>query len=150
MPGIPSHLLTSLRNTLADCDPFETNRSLRNLFADVRLVPWRNSVPQANGISERVDNVVSYLHDKKHRDGSNALVSLLLVLAEATPPGDDRGDQLRSLADQLGLAIPSAVNTGSAQKKAPAAPTREVQSVPSTAGAKPQTALAGKRFLYQL
>src|SRR5690242_3025549 len=67
MAGIPAHLLKSLRAALAECDQFETNRSLRNLFADTRLTPWRNSLPETNGRSERVDSSISYLHDKKHR-----------------------------------------------------------------------------------
>ena len=90
MPGIPSHLLISLRAALAECDQFESHGRLRNLFADARLVPWRNNLPEAHGLSERVDSVISYLHDKKHRDGSNALVSLLLVLAEGMDAEDSR------------------------------------------------------------
>jgi hypothetical protein len=108
MTGIPSHLLIPLRQALADCEPLETNRSLRNLFADARLVPWRNSLPQADTLAERVDSLISYLHDKKHRDGSNALVSLLHVVAE-TIPDDGRPERLRSLAAQLGQPAPAPI-----------------------------------------
>jgi TIR domain len=141
MPGIPSHLLTSLREALADCEPLETNRSLRNLFANERLLPWRNSLPQADGISERVDSVISYLHDKKHRDGSNALVSLLLVLA-VTIPDDGRREGLRSLADQLSSPVPDPVHAGAPQTSAgvvqPAGP----------AETKPQADPSGKRDFF--
>jgi hypothetical protein len=122
MPGIPSHLMNSLRATLIDCEPFETNRSLRSLFADARLSPWRNSLPQADGISERVDSVIYYLHDKKHRDGSNALVSLLLVLAGSMNEGDARRQELKSLADQLGQLVSKPVNAGRSAGTIPAPP----------------------------
>jgi TIR domain-containing protein/bDLD-like protein len=124
MSGIPSHLMISLREALADCEPFETNRSLRNLFADTRLSPWRNSLPQADTLTERVDGVISYLHDKKHRDGSNALISLLLVLAERMEVEDDRRDQLVKLAKKLGQPVSMLVNAGKSTEEIPVEATR--------------------------
>ena len=140
MAGIPSQLLKSLRATLADCDQFETNRGLRNVFADTRLTPWRNSLPEANGRSERVDNAISYLHDKKHRDGSNALISLLLVLAESMDEGDDRQEKLISLANQLVPSVP---------RTAPPLPLDVGQSGAPASGGKPDaTSPPGQRDFF--
>jgi hypothetical protein len=142
MAGIPSHLLIPLRKILTDCEQFETNRSLRSVFADERLTPYRYSLPQTDGIMERVDSTISYLHDKKHRDGSNALVSLLLVLAEGMDEGDGRREILRSLAGQLGdvgTAIRSQV-AASGGKPAP--------SKAKATEAKPDTAAAEKRDFF--
>jgi hypothetical protein len=131
MAGIPSHLLISLRKGLADCEQFETNRSLRNVFADERLTPWRDSLPQADGIAERVDSAIGYLHDKKHRDGSNALISLLLALAEGMDEGDDRREKLFSLANQLVPSVP---------RTAPPLPVDTGPSGPPASGGKPDAA----------
>ena len=110
MAGIPTQLLSSLRAALAECDQFQNHRSLRNLFAETRLSPWRNSLPEADGLSARVDGVISYLYDKKHRDGSNALVSLLLVLADTMDEEDSRRDELKRLAGQLRQPVAASVN----------------------------------------
>ncbi len=153
MPGIPSHLLNSLRAALADCEPFETNRGLRNLFADTRLSPWRNSLPQADGIAQRVDSVISYLHDKKHRDGSNALVSLLLVLGDTLDPGDDRHAALKTLAEQLRQPGPGPVSTGTPQGRVAAPPppaggTRPAPSAGTAIEGKPDPSSPEKRDFF--
>jgi hypothetical protein len=135
-----------MRQTLADCEPFENNRSLRSVFADKRISPWRNNLPQADTLMERVDNVISYLHDKKHRDGSNALVSLLLVLAE-TIPDDGRREGLRNLADELVRQAADLLNPGMPQRKNPVPPAEIVQPVFS-AGAEPQHRPTGKRDFF--
>lgn len=127
MSGLPHQLITSLRTALAECDQFESNRSLRSLFADTRLAPWRKSLPEADGISDRVDKVVSYLYDKKHRDGSYALVSLLMVLAETISPDDDRHEGLKNLTDQLDHVITGKINIGTPEKRVPAQPAGDIQ-----------------------
>jgi hypothetical protein len=140
MPGIPSHLLVSLREALADCEPLETNRSLRNLFADARLVPWRNSLPQADALAERVDSLISYLYDKKHGDGSNALVSLLRVMAKAIPD-DGRPARLLNLADQLDQLTQTPVRAEAlVTRNAVPVPTESVASTEKTEGTVPKTA----------
>ncbi|MCB0212634.1 MAG: toll/interleukin-1 receptor domain-containing protein [Anaerolineae bacterium] len=50
---------------------------------------------------ERVDAVISYLHEKRRRDGTNALVLLLRVLSSQIDSEDDRHHQLASLANEL-------------------------------------------------
>jgi hypothetical protein len=107
MSGIPAHLMTPLREVLADCEQFETNRGLRNLFTDARIRPWRDNLPQADTLMGRVDGVISYLHDKKHSDGSNALVLMLLALASTVDQQDDRYERLKALASALDESAPN-------------------------------------------
>jgi tetratricopeptide (TPR) repeat protein len=111
MAGIPSHLSNSLREALAECEQFETDRDLRALFTDKSLAPWRNSLPQANTLMGRVDAVIGFLHDKHRRDGSNALVLLLRVLSGKLDAEDDRHDRLVELADGLEPVLGSRVST---------------------------------------
>ena len=148
MPGLPSQLLNSLRAILSECDQFDSNRSLRSLFADARLTPWRNSLPDANGVSDRVGKVVSYLYDKKHRDGSNALVSLLIVLAESIPPEDDRHERLANLADQLGQVVSGVRNIETAEKREPHRLVNENQRVRSRELKEQPSASTSKRDFF--
>jgi hypothetical protein len=101
MAGIPSDLLIPLRKALAECEQFARNKTLIDLFTDDRLKPFRNNLPETDGRSERVNSTISYLHEKNHSNGSNALVSLLLVLAESMDDGDARQKELNRLAAQL-------------------------------------------------
>ncbi len=101
MSGIPSNILYSLRDTLAKCEPFETDRSLRTLFVDERINLWRDRLPQADTVINRVDALVNYLYDKKNRDGSSGLVLFLKALIDATKSQDGIYDQLVELLMQL-------------------------------------------------
>ena len=112
MSGIQSHLITPLREVLADCEQFETNRGLRNLFTDARIKPWRDNLPQADTLLGRVEGVISYLHNKKHRNGSNALVLMLLVLTDTIDQQDNRHERLQTLASELAQTILMPVSTG--------------------------------------
>jgi hypothetical protein len=103
--GIPSHLFNSLREALADCEQFETNRSLRAVFVHEHLKPWQNTLPQADTLTSRVDAVISFLHEKHRRDGSNALVLLLRVLSSQIDPEDEHHHRLATLADELESAL---------------------------------------------
>ena len=143
MAGIPSHLRNSLRKTLAASEPFGGNSTLQNLFDDPRLTPWRYSIPEADGRIQRADSVISYLLNKKHRDGSNALISLLLVLAEGMDEEDARREELTSLAasvaQALGQPVPGQGAAGIPQGTilASPGPDRAARSDPPEGGSKP-------------
>ena len=126
MVGIPSNLRVSLRKTLVRCKPFGSNDSLQNLFDDPRLAPWRYSFPEADDRMERVDRIISFLHDKRHSSGSNALVSLLEVLAEGMDEGDAQRAELTSMAaavaQALGQTVPGQVGAGTPRGAIPAPP----------------------------
>jgi hypothetical protein len=101
MAGISPDIYRELRDALLDCDPFESNRKLRDVFAVTPLRPWRNNVPEADSRVGRVDAVIGYLHDKYNRDGANALALLLKVLRGQIDPEDARHQRLARLAEEL-------------------------------------------------
>lgn len=101
-PGLPPHMYRNIQLLLEKCKEFTSDNTLRAVFVDSRLAPWRNMLPQASGVTERVQNSISVLFDRYHSDTQdNALVLLLRVLAEQTDPGDALQPQLTRAADEL-------------------------------------------------
>jgi hypothetical protein len=93
-----------LQNALLRCEAFESDAALRSLFVDERIIAWRNELPSASSLQQRVMAVVSFLMDQYH-DRENALVSLLYVLSDHLDPDDDRQTELRKLATELEKAL---------------------------------------------
>ena len=54
--SVPSDLYTRLTATLLRCGPFDS--ALRAVFADVRISPWRNQIPQAENPDKRVRKAI--------------------------------------------------------------------------------------------
>ncbi|SRR6266568_2815939 len=107
-PGIPPELLYPLRETLADCEEFESYSRLRAVFADERLAPWQKQLPRADSIMELVDEVITFLRGRQRSDtGANLLVLLLVVLKDRTNPDDALYLRLRDLAEALGKVLQS-------------------------------------------
>ncbi len=75
-------LYKDIRETLLKVAAFESDATLRALFADPRLQPWKNNAPQAGSPAARVSAVMAYLHERKNTHGQSALALLLAVLAE--------------------------------------------------------------------
>ena len=122
----------AIRETLLRASAFESDPSLRAVFADPRLQPWRHNVPQAGNPAGRVSAVMAYLHDRRNTQGQNALALLLAVLGE-----QESGElwmALMALADELDPAVVAA---------SPAAPAKLVrqhaapQSLPDPPPAEP-------------
>lgn len=106
MAGIPSPLNQKVRTILLNCAPFDDNRQLRAIFADQRLSPWRNRLPEATSFAGRIDALIAFLHDKQRSDtGENGLVLLLQVLSERIDPADACHQQLATLAHELAAAL---------------------------------------------
>ncbi|MCA9996286.1 MAG: hypothetical protein KDE56_11095 [Anaerolineales bacterium] len=106
MTGIPTSLNQKLRSTLLNCVPFEDNHQLRAIFADQRLSPWRNRLPEANSLEGRIDAIIDLLHNKQSSDtGENALAIFLHVLNQRIDPGDACHEQIRALAIELSDAL---------------------------------------------
>lgn len=104
--GIPLDLLSQLRETLLECEQFESDRQLRSVFAYARLKPWRNSLPQAASPTSRVDAVIDFLVNKRRSDTKeNALVLLLRVLSNLIEERDELHQHLANLADELENAL---------------------------------------------
>ncbi|MBN2389132.1 MAG: hypothetical protein JXR84_00315 [Anaerolineae bacterium] len=105
MNGIPGDLYGRVQTALLRCGPFDSDRALRPLFVDARLSAWRNFLPEAGSRVERVQAVVDALSERENPTGDNALVLLLRVLAENTPPGDACRGQLATLAGEVADAL---------------------------------------------
>lgn len=107
MPGnwLPPDLIAPLRQALLDCGPFDDDRQLRAVFSHPRLRPWRDQLPQANTMRDRVDYTLDFLLERQASDGANVLVILLQVLRERANPGDACHHRLDQLAQKLEAAF---------------------------------------------
>ena len=101
MLRIPQALLHSLRQVLMDCDEIYSTRQLYSIFSAAELKPWQAALPTSDNLSERVDNTISYLADKRRTSGESPLIILLRILGERYEPEDERHERLITLANQL-------------------------------------------------
>lgn len=111
MAGLPGDVLRTLKKALLECEPFESDRKLRAVFAaDDRLAPWRGSLPEADSSSERIDLFVAQFLYRRNREGQNVLVLFLQVLYEKMDEEDERHKHLNDVAvlvaDALGEKLP--------------------------------------------
>ncbi|NJM23655.1 MAG: hypothetical protein HC907_36100 [Richelia sp. SM1_7_0] len=112
MAGIPPQLLNQLRQTLLQCEQFESDRKLRTIFTYEPLRPWRSSLPQADSLTSRVDNLIRFLVEKHRSDTKeNALVLFLHLLSEQIDEADERHQQLADLALEVERVISSSDKT---------------------------------------
>jgi V8-like Glu-specific endopeptidase len=103
MSGIPGKLLRSLKTTLAKCEQFETDRTLKAVFVNELLRPWRDQLPQANSVKERVDLVIDRLLNKRRADTQTSVLVLLLdVLRDDYVVDDSLYGELDDLVQELG------------------------------------------------
>ncbi len=116
MTGLPPDLARRLRDTLTRCGPFDSDRSLRAVFTDARLYPWRDSVPEADSRAERVNALIAALLERRDIHGNPALALFVEVLAESVPAGDACHRDLATLAAELRRAL---VGEGVAPATAP-------------------------------
>ncbi|MCB8945577.1 MAG: hypothetical protein H6658_17650 [Ardenticatenaceae bacterium] len=102
MTGIPADTLKNLRQTLLQCEEyFDSNASLRDLFATDTLAPFRRGLPERSSLSARVDALIAYLSNKKLADGRSALPLFLHTLSQNYDPTDHRHTTLQTLAASL-------------------------------------------------
>jgi hypothetical protein len=101
-----SNLITQLRDVLTRSGFFDDDRTLRALFVDDRLAPWRGQLPETHNTAMRVQQVVAWLYRKTHaQTGANALVSLLQVLYDHTDSADSLQRELAQLAEQVQASL---------------------------------------------
>lgn len=99
--SIPPELLNRLHTTLLRCEPFGSNDALEAVFVDARIGQWAADLPEASSNDKRVRATIKYLLGKRDTNDEHALVLLLGVLCEQTPPADARQQELTDLADEL-------------------------------------------------
>jgi len=101
MAAIPPDLYNRLRNVLVRCEAFSSYDELRIAFADPRIIPWRNRVPIAQSVAERVSTTISFLYENYNTKQQNALVLFLNVLSESMHPDDERHRDLINFANEF-------------------------------------------------
>ena len=100
--GLSGALLSQLRDTLARCGSLESDATLRTLFTDNRLYPWRNRIPDNTPNREvRVNALIDALLEQRTARGESALSVLLYVLAEATDSNDALHHTLTDFAAKI-------------------------------------------------
>ena len=77
MSDIPPDILNRLRSILIRCDPFSSGRELQAVFVDARISQWRNNLPSADNLEERVDIAINFLHERYDSNRRNGLVDVV-------------------------------------------------------------------------
>lgn len=98
---IDGKLFNQLRQTLLECGYVENDQKLRSVFAHPDLRPWRNKIPQANSIEDRVQAVIDFLFTQYDDYGQNALVTLLVVMGGWVDPATECHQRLFGMAESL-------------------------------------------------
>ncbi len=106
-PGILPQLYQRLQTMLLGSNSFRSDSALSPLFVDSRISQWRDMLPSRDSPAERVQAVIEKLWGRYNDRGENALVLLLYVLRDQTPPGDADHKQLAFLADELAATFQS-------------------------------------------
>jgi hypothetical protein len=105
MPGLSSALLKKLKESLLDCGPFGSDRTLVGVFVDDRIAHWKNHVSEASTRRERVDFFVSDFLNRQNRAGQNALVLFLQAVHDQAEEEDTCHLRLNDLAIEVAAAI---------------------------------------------
>jgi len=100
-PKISTLTAKKLQDVLHKVDAFRSDRSFRAAFADNRLLSWRDQIPKAPSVTERVPVTIDYLTRQSSADGENALVLFLQALTELTDPADVLYIALKDLTVRL-------------------------------------------------
>jgi serine/threonine-protein kinase len=99
---MPASLNQKLLNTLRTCgDTFDDDRTLRNLFIDDHLAPWRDKIPTSHTKATRIANLIALLYNQTNEKYKrNALVLFLERLQQNHHPDDSCAHRLRQLANE--------------------------------------------------
>ncbi len=104
MPGVPPDLQQRLCAALIASDYCDDAATLRRLFVDERLAPWRDRLPDADSPRGRAEAVIAKLWDQHTTGGDNALALLLYTLSECFDSIDARRQTLADLAAECEAA----------------------------------------------
>jgi hypothetical protein len=78
-----------------------SHSALRALFADPRLIHWQSSLPEADTVAGRVDQLIAYLQNKRNHIGESGLVLLLQTLVDRYDSTDERQGVLRKMIHEI-------------------------------------------------
>lgn len=79
------------------CSQFNSNDSLRSIFVTAELRPFRSGLPEAASKTERIDNFLAFVLDKRLSDGRSVLLIFLETLRDRYLAGDALRDELTAL-----------------------------------------------------
>ncbi len=102
-------LHSDIRLALTGAQALESNQTVRALFSDPRLQPWRSSVPEAGSPAARASLLLAYLHDRANVQGQKALGLFLQVLGEQE--AGDLAATLLTLAGQVDPTLQPSTST---------------------------------------
>lgn len=80
MAGLPLHLYTRCRTVLLQCNEFDSQSSLRAVFAVAELSPFQDSLPDAPNRADRVTGIMDYLLPRYLSNGQSAFLLFLAAL----------------------------------------------------------------------
>lgn len=100
--GISPEIYSDLRSTLLSLPQFSRHETLRAIFVDKRLAPWRNEIQEGANAADRVNLTIDYLSQRyDSKTDKNALVLLLKVLSDQIDIRDSCHQDLTKLANAL-------------------------------------------------
>ncbi|NBD36230.1 MAG: hypothetical protein GVY30_09570, partial [Chloroflexi bacterium] len=102
---MPPFLLNKVREALMECGPFGSNEELRAIFADPRIVQWRNRLPEGSSRLLRVNFLIQFLLDAWNTNGENALILFMIVASEQYAETDPCRKTLKDLTGELEPAL---------------------------------------------
>jgi serine/threonine protein kinase len=99
------HFWHDLRAALLDCGPFESHSAMEALFQQPPLAVWREQLPRAGNISERLERLIDYLLAQYDVDGRNGLVLFLEQVRVSRPLSAPCARRLSQLTGKLQMEL---------------------------------------------
>lgn len=129
--SIPPKLLKQARETLIDCGHFSSNQQVRQLFIDQRISHWRDEIPEAGTVIDRVNAFIDMMWRKYDKGGNNGLVLFLLVLSDNVHPTDACYQRIIYLGERLEQSAVFSTNTTTSERSSKKI---QYQSLPTRKG----------------
>lgn len=101
VPGLPPNLLEHCHRVLVQCDQFNSQESLKTIFATRELARYGSGLPDADTKFDRVQKVVYYLLPKRLIDGRPVFSLFLAELHNRQHEEDERRYQLAELCSEI-------------------------------------------------
>lgn len=102
---LPSELLRKSRDILLKCDELSSYEALRAVFVWQELAPFRDLLPMADNMSDRVNLTIDLLLNKISEDGRPVFSLFLAVLRERYSRGDALHSELTELIEAFGQSL---------------------------------------------
>lgn len=94
-------LYAECRITLLKCSEFNSDVSLRTVFAITELYPFRDRLREADNRNGRVDTCLDFLPDQRLSDGRSAFTLFVAQLHDLQSEGDALRDELDDLHSRV-------------------------------------------------